>query len=101
MNERRAHPRIKGPFEGWWDGSSRQAGRLVDLSMGGCFVESVQFPSKGQIVVISITVQGGEINVPAEVLYSEVNQGFAVRFVDMPEGVADLLRKELDRKLRG
>jgi len=44
---------------------------------------------------------GGEINVPAEVLYGEANQGFAVRFVDMPDGVHELLRKELDRKLSG
>jgi hypothetical protein len=51
--------------------------------------------------VISIAVQGGQINVSGQVLYGEVNQGFAVRFVDMPEGVADLLRKELDRKLSG
>jgi hypothetical protein len=46
-------------------------------------------------------VQGGEINVPAEVLYGEANQGFAVRFVDMPDGVHELLRKELDRTLSG
>jgi PilZ domain len=99
--ERRAHPRIKGPFEGWWDGTSRQSGRLVDLSMGGCFVESVQLPNNGQVIVVSIAVQNGQINVSGEVLYSELNQGFAVRFVDMPDGVADLLRNELDRKLSG
>jgi hypothetical protein len=99
--ERRAHPRIKGPFEGWWDGTSRQTGRLVDLSLGGCFVESVQLPKDGQVVVISIAIQGGQIDVPGEVLYGELNQGFAVRFVDVPEGVADLLRKELDRKSSG
>jgi hypothetical protein len=101
VNERRAHPRIKGPFEGWWDGTSRQTGRVVDLSLGGCFVESVQLPTNGQVIVLSIAVQGSEINVPAEVLYGEANQGFAVRFVDMPDGVHELLRKELDRKLSG
>ena len=101
MPERRAHPRIKGPFEGWWDGTSRQTGRLVDLSLGGCFVESVQLPTAGQVVVISIAVQGGQINIPGEVLYTEMHQGFAVRFVNPPDGVVDLLRKELDRKVSG
>ena len=101
MAERRAHPRIKGPFEGWWDGTSRQSGRLVDLSMGGCFVESVQLPKNGQVIVVSIAVDGGQVNIAGEVLYGEVNQGFAVRFVDVPDGVAELLRKVLDRKLSG
>ena len=97
--ERRAHPRVKGPFEGFWDGSGTQVGRIVDLSVSGCFVESVTLPSMGQTVTVSMAVAGGQINLTAEVLYAESNLGFAVRFVDMPDQVANVLRKEIARKL--
>ena len=63
-------------------------------------MESVQLPDSGQIIVVSIAVAGGQINIPAEVLYTEVNQGFAVKFVDMPDGLLELLRKEVETKLR-
>ena len=99
MAERRAHPRVRGPFEGYWDGSGRQGGRIVDLSVGGCFIESVTLPKAGQTVTVSIAISGGQINLPAEVLYAESNQGFAVRFVETPEEVTNVLRKEIANKL--
>jgi len=99
VSERRAHPRVKGPFEGWWDGAGRQTGRITDLSEGGCFVDSVTQPPVGQVVLISIAIGPGEIQLPAEVLYGESHQGFAVRFVDVPEGILAVLRQELERRL--
>jgi hypothetical protein len=97
--ERRAHPRVKGPFEGFWDGSGTQDGRIVDLSVSGCFIESVALPKMAQSVTVSLAISGGQINLPAEVVYVEKNLGFAVRFVDTPEGVANVLRKEIANKL--
>jgi hypothetical protein len=99
VDDRRAHPRVKGPFEGFWDGSGTQVGRVVDLSVGGCFVESVTLPNAGQIVTVSMAIAGGQINLSAEVLYTESNLGFAARFVDVPDLVADVLRKEIAHKL--
>jgi hypothetical protein len=93
------HPRVKGPFEGFWDGSTTQVGRIVDLSVSGCFVESVTLPSAGQVVTVSLAVSGGQINLSAEVLYVEPPLGFAARFVDMPDEVANVLRKEIALKL--
>jgi hypothetical protein len=101
MSERRAHPRVKGPFEGWWDGAGTKAGRVTDLSVGGCFVESLLLPNPGQVVTVSIAVGGGQINLPAQVLYGEATHGFAVKFVDMPDGIANLLKKEVENKLAG
>jgi hypothetical protein len=97
--ERRSHPRVKGPFEGFWDGAGRQDGRIVDLSVNGCFIESVALPRVGQKVTVSIAISGGQINLPADVVYAESTQGFAVRFVDTPEEVANVLRKEIANKL--
>jgi hypothetical protein len=96
--------RIRGSRGRSRAGGTAPADRRAALSISvwaGVSFESVQFPTNGQVIVLSIAVQGGEINVPAEVLYGEANQGFAVRFVDMPDGVHELLRKELDRKLSG
>ena len=99
MSERRAHPRVRGPFEGFWDGAGRQDGRIVDLSVSGCFMESVALPKVGQIVTVSIAISGGQINLPAEVVYAQATHGFAVRFVDTPVEVANVLRKEIANKL--
>ena len=99
MSERRAHPRVKGPFEGWWDGAGSQSGRISDLSVGGCFVGSATQPPAGQIVMIVLAIGSGQIQIPAEVLYGKSNEGFAVRFVDVPEGIVEILRKEVERRL--
>lgn len=99
MSERRAHPRVRGPFEGFWDGAGRQDGRIVDLSVSGCFIESIALPKVGQIVTVSIAISGGQINLPAEVVYAQATHGFAVRFVETPVEVANVLRKEIANKL--
>ena len=99
MSERRAHPRVRGPFEGFWDGSGTQDGRIVDLSVSGCFIESIVLPKIGQTVTVSNAITGGQINLPAEVVYAEATHGFAVRFVDTPVEVANVLRKEIGNKL--
>ena len=100
MSERRAHPRVKGPFEGFWDGSTTRAGRISDLSVGGCFIESLTpQPHAGQHITVSIAVSGGQINLPGEVIYIEGAQGFAVKFVDPPGAAIEVLRKEVARLL--
>lgn len=99
MSERRANPRVRGPFEGFWDGAGRQDGRIVDLSVSGCFIESIALPKVGQIVTVSIAISGGQINLPAEVVYAQATHGFAVRFVETPVEVANVLRKEIANKL--
>jgi hypothetical protein len=100
VSERRANPRVKGPFEGFWDGAGTQSGRIVDLSVTGCFIESVMLPVMGQRVTVSLAVTGGQINLPGEVVYAEANLGFAVHFVDTAPEILDVLRKEIERKLR-
>jgi PilZ domain len=99
VSERRANPRVRGPFEGFWDGAGRQDGRIVDLSVSGCFIESIALPKVGQIVTVSIAISGGQINLPAEVVYAQATHGFAVRFVETPVEVANVLRKEIANKL--
>jgi hypothetical protein len=98
--ERRADPRVKGPFDGYWDGAGTKVGRVLDLSVSGCFIESMTLPMMGEMVTVSIAISGAQIIVPAQVLYREAQQGFGVRFLDLSPQVRDLLRHEIATKLK-
>jgi PilZ domain-containing protein len=96
VSERRVHLRVKGPFEGYWDGSGTQAGRIVDLSVGGCFVESVSPPDPSrQRATVTIMTSLGRLDVVGEVIYVEAGLGFAVRFLDPPANVVEIIEKEV------
>jgi len=95
VSERRSSQRVRGPFEGYWDGSGTQQGRVIDLSVSGCFVESATLPAEGQVVLVSIAAGGGQIDLPGEVVYAEKGLGFAVRFKDAPAAIIDVLRREI------
>ena len=79
----------------------RQEGRIVDLSIGGCYIESLQHPAAGEHVIVSIALEAGQIQIPAEAMYGESTRGFAVRFLDLPAALMDVLRVEVDRRMRG
>jgi hypothetical protein len=99
VSERRLNRRAKGPFEGYWNGAGVRQGRVVDLSVSGCFIESVMLPAEGQVVMVSIAVGAGHINLPGEVVYTERNLGFAVRFTEAPAAIVDILRREIASRL--
>jgi len=91
-HERRKNPRVKGPFEGFFDGvSGRVSVRIVDVSMKGCFIDSRARPESGESIVVEIDLGANHrIRTNAEVLYGDM-QGFAVRFVDLsPDASAAL-----------
>lgn len=78
---RRTHERLKGPFDGSWDGSSgMRTCRITDLSAGGCFVDAIASPEVGSRTNISIELDGQKFVVPATVAYQDKIQGFALRF---------------------
>jgi len=81
--DRRHHERIKGPFDGSWDGSSgMRTCRITDLSASGCFVDAMAAPEVGKTINISIELDGRKFVIPATVAYVDRVQGFAVRFND-------------------
>ena len=99
MSDRRAHPRISGPFEGSWEGAGREAGRVVELSVSGCFLETMTTPAAGLIVDVSITLTGGRVTLRGQVISAEPNLGFSVNFVDVPAEAAELLSREVAGRL--
>jgi hypothetical protein len=98
--ERRKHQRVKGPFEGLWDGTSgRVPARIVDMSVSGCFIESINMPLVGEVLFVHASVGEQRIQVKGEVVYSVANEGFAVRFVDVPAETAAALAELIAQRL--
>ena len=49
--ERRREPRVSGPCEATWSGTSiHRTGRVSDFSLWSCFVEDTALPAKGKRV---------------------------------------------------
>jgi hypothetical protein len=82
--ERRRHDRLAKPFEGSWQGGSNAgACRISDLSLGGCFVQSLATPLKGQSTVVTINFSDHSLSFAGQVVYLEPGIGFAVQFNEL------------------
>jgi len=98
--ERRQHDRVAGPFDGRRVGLLHTPVQLYDLSEGGCFVNSLHEQQPGIAVVLEIELPAeGWIRVKCETLYAKPGFGFAVRFVELAEGVSVRLERGL-KKIR-
>jgi hypothetical protein len=96
--ERRASPRIRRPFEGSWSGASGATRcRIGDISLGGCFVESLATPVVGEATTVTVTF-GDEhsMSFSGTVLYIEKSMGFAVKFNPLSGRDRALFEKFLD-----
>jgi PilZ domain len=91
-SDRRAHPRIPGPFHGAYSGAL--SCRISNLSAVGCFVECLHPMDKGIVVALRIELPGDEgLAVSGEILYKEPRMGFAVRFVDLTAEQSEKLER--------
>jgi len=93
MAERRQHVRVAGPFEGHWHGGSgaTECG-ITDVSLGGCFVETVLQPTKGENTEVTVRfADGRQITLAGRVVYAEPGVGFGVQFRELtPDELAAL-----------
>ena len=91
--ERRQAPRAMVPLDGEWLTSlGRRVGRIADISMGGCFVESIAMPSVGEEVSIKVALPGAQIlDVLGEVAYTLNGFGFGVQFFALTPEQHELL----------
>jgi hypothetical protein len=100
-DERRRMPRASVPLEGEWDGASgHRVGRIADISVGGCFVESVAMPAIGEALALRVTLPGGIVlDVQGVVTYAALGMGFGVRFLDLNDEQQMLLDEAMQRLL--
>jgi hypothetical protein len=97
-HERRKHARLVRPFEGSWRGASgANVCRIGDLSLGGCFVQSLGVPTPGQRTTVTVNfAKEHSLMFTGTVVYVEPGMGFAVRFTEMTPGELDELRQLLE-----
>jgi hypothetical protein len=91
---RRQYDRVPGPFDARRLGLLETPVCLYDLSLGGCFVNSLHEQQEGTALTLKIDLpREGWITVEAVTIYPRPGFGFAVRFVELtPEAEACLER---------
>jgi hypothetical protein len=84
------------PFEGTYSGASGSTRcRITDISIGGCFVQSLSGPSPGAPTVVTILIGSHALAFPGKVVYVDSGMGFAVQFSDIPQVELDELSRLL------
>ena len=75
--------RLARPLEGSWRGASGATRcRISDISISGCFVQSLAMPSMGETTEITIEfAPDARLTLTGSVVYAERGMGFAIRFV--------------------
>lgn len=82
MDERREEERVPVSLEGTWEGSSGLHGaRISDISLGGCYFDTIGTATPGEIITLTIKLPDGDVlNLRGEVAYHLQNLGFSVCF---------------------
>ena len=93
-DERRNQERVPASIEVLWVGNAgKYESRTSDLSLGGCFVDTVAQVELGNIITFSLRLPAGEsIEIEGEVVYTYPSMGFGVRFTN----VSDSDRRKLE-----
>lgn len=94
MAERRRDERISLPLEARCEGlSGKYTARLADVSLGGCYVESLALVSVGEQIQFQIQLPTGRwLPLHGEVVYYQPTLGFGVRFTELSELESEMLR---------
>jgi hypothetical protein len=96
MRERRKDVRVPKRLEVRWNGfSSCMPAVTADISLGGCYVESLHPVNTGDLLCFDFARAANQsLRLHGQVLYRHPNIGFGVRFTDSNAGerILDLLR---------
>lgn len=73
------------PLEVRWEGfSGKHEARIGDISMGGCYIESLAQVTVGEEIQFEIRLPtGGRMPLRGEIIYHHANLGFGVGFVNL------------------
>jgi hypothetical protein len=80
--ERREDERARVSLEAWWEGmSGRHTARVSDISMGGCFIDTLGAAEIGELIVFAIKrPTGGWLQLSGQVVSVDANVGFSVGY---------------------
>jgi hypothetical protein len=94
--ERRRYPRLNQPLDGVWGGASGSGRcRVADVGLGGCFVQAMSAPPKGEMTTVGLTFAGHTVSLTGRVTYVDQGIGFGVEFADIPKNEQEALRELL------
>jgi len=80
--ERRGAPRVAGPLDGFTGG--HRPIRIADLSVTGCFVETMEAVAAGDVIDLQIQIPNwGLLSLQGQVAYTSPPFGFAVHFLNL------------------
>jgi len=97
-DNRRAHHRVTGPFDGCRLGMLETPLIIYDLCEGGCFVNSLYDTPQGQQLMLRISLPDeGLITVEAKTVYGRPGFGFAVRFTGLTDETRACLGRALEK----
>jgi hypothetical protein len=87
MVERRSSPRLSVSLNAVWDGADgERPARITDLSLGGCYLDTVGETMTGEIVGFRVSLADGDwLYLEGEVRHHTPKKGFGVRFVDLEQ----------------
>lgn len=96
----REHERVPLSLEAISESSSgKREARVSDLSMGGCYVDSIVTVPVGENVIVSVRMPTGEwMRLSGEVTYCFPGIGFGLRFNDHAEYDRGLLERVIRSK---
>jgi hypothetical protein len=86
-NERREDKRARVSIEAWWEGQSgRHEARVSDLSLGGCFIDTLSRAEIGELIVFAIKRPGGKwLQLRGQVASVDEHVGFSLAFTYVTE----------------
>lgn len=91
MDERRSKPRLAVSLDAVWDSATDNHPALItDLSLGGCYLNTVGEIRTGETVGFRVLLPDGDwLYVEGEVRHDSVGRGFGVQFVDLEPDQAE------------
>jgi hypothetical protein len=98
MEERREEERKSVSLEVRWDGTSgHHAARISDLSLGGCYLDTLGQATPGEVIGIEIKLPSGEwLPLRGTVAFYHANMGFSVCFTFLAEDEQDALSQVIN-----
>lgn len=102
-NEQRHHERVRLPLEARWEGlSGKHEARVYDISVGGCYIETLGQVTPGERVSFQIQLPGGIwLQLHGEIVHGELNIGFGLRFIELGERECELLLQMVELARNG
>jgi hypothetical protein len=75
--------------------SGRQQARISDLSIGGCYIDSIALVKTGEAVSFDINAPDGPLRFNGTVAYVLDGSGFGVKFDQLPDTQREFVEDRL------